>query len=330
MLNSAKETYAPAHCVMENSQKTIRLCIVGTRGNRITADFINSARKSGIKNAKIFYIGKKNSFVSSFFASLSRWDFDSILSVLRSLLRPGFRTIDVSEFTDDEITSLFFSNKNSIFLVCGCGRIITKEQLDAGFFINYHNSLLPAHRGLRAVSWARYEGTPVGYTFHEMSPVVDVGRYIFQRIVDVKDVADPYMAARKLDRDAASQICNVLSLFKSGETKIMNGIELRESYHSRQDCNKIINIDYDNALSIEEKIYSFGNVEIEALGRRWRLRRVKIISNDQSPRRLFHLHVENRKGVCISFPIALNLGIAITFVRLCIMKLTGIFRRNSA
>jgi len=50
--------------------------------------------------------------------------------------------------------------------------------------INYHNSLLPRHRGMYAEAWAIFDGdAEVGFTWHRVEPSVDSGDMIVQHTV---------------------------------------------------------------------------------------------------------------------------------------------------
>jgi len=47
--------------------------------------------------------------------------------------------------------------------------------------INYHNALLPLHRGMNAEAWSIYEQEQkTGITWHVVEPKVDVGPIVFQ------------------------------------------------------------------------------------------------------------------------------------------------------
>ena len=54
--------------------------------------------------------------------------------------------------------------------------------------INFHNSLLPAHRGRNAPTWSIYEMDPVtGITWHQVHPTVDTGDVIVQKQIVITD-----------------------------------------------------------------------------------------------------------------------------------------------
>lgn len=61
--------------------------------------------------------------------------------------------------------------------------IIEKEQLT---IVNWHNALLPEHKGRNAESWSIYEGdTVTGITWHMISPEVDAGDIIVQKEIPI-------------------------------------------------------------------------------------------------------------------------------------------------
>ncbi|WLT31792.1 methionyl-tRNA formyltransferase [Geothrix sp. PMB-07] len=64
--------------------------------------------------------------------------------------------------------------------------LIEPELLDRQLFLNCHNSLLPAYRGLHAFTWALIHGeSQVGYTLHRAGRVPDAGPILCQRAFQV-------------------------------------------------------------------------------------------------------------------------------------------------
>lgn len=54
--------------------------------------------------------------------------------------------------------------------------------------INYHNSLLPKHRGMNAEAWAIFEGdTTAGITWHLVDKGIDTGKILFQKTLPIHD-----------------------------------------------------------------------------------------------------------------------------------------------
>lgn len=61
--------------------------------------------------------------------------------------------------------------------------IIAKENL---YIVNWHNALLPRHKGRNAESWSIYEGdAESGITWHKLTAAVDAGDIILQKSVEI-------------------------------------------------------------------------------------------------------------------------------------------------
>lgn len=54
--------------------------------------------------------------------------------------------------------------------------------------INYHNSLLPKHRGMNAEAWTIFEGdSTAGITWHLVDKGIDTGKILFQKPLPIHD-----------------------------------------------------------------------------------------------------------------------------------------------
>ncbi len=67
-------------------------------------------------------------------------------------------------------------------LIISLGQVLKKRILRAPWLcvLNKHAALLPAHRGLLPVFWAKLAGDPVGVTIHEVAPAIDAGPVVVQ------------------------------------------------------------------------------------------------------------------------------------------------------
>lgn len=112
----------------------------------------------------------------------------SPLSVLKGICMAKEITYMLSEdrreLTDfftavTEKTLVISANNNYIFP----SRVLDNANLK---IINFHNALLPRHRGRNAVTWAIFGGDPVtGVTWHEVNPGIDTGNIIIQEEVPI-------------------------------------------------------------------------------------------------------------------------------------------------
>lgn len=61
--------------------------------------------------------------------------------------------------------------------------IVAKENL---YIINWHNALLPRHKGRNAEAWSIYEGDPqTGITWHRLTAAVDAGDVVLQKSIEL-------------------------------------------------------------------------------------------------------------------------------------------------
>lgn len=82
----------------------------------------------------------------------------------------------------DEIRDEFFAKiKNALIISANNFYIFKKEAVRQNTIINYHNALLPKHRGTKAHVWAIYEGDEEsGISWHLADEGLDMGRVLVQ------------------------------------------------------------------------------------------------------------------------------------------------------
>jgi len=75
------------------------------------------------------------------------------------------------------------------------GTVIEKENLS---IVNWHNALLPRHRGRNAEAWCIYEGDrETGITWHRIAEAVDAGDVIAQEKIAIDDTVTALALYRK-------------------------------------------------------------------------------------------------------------------------------------
>ena len=81
------------------------------------------------------------------------------------------------------------------------GEVMQNQALD---IINFHNALLPRHRGRNAPTWTIFEMDPVtGVTWHQVSAEIDMGDILIQKQMDVpRDITALELMLRTLDLGA--------------------------------------------------------------------------------------------------------------------------------
>lgn len=109
------------------------------------------------------------------------------VSVLEKLC--GKNAIIYSCLTKEEIESKLRQIKEQTLVVSAVNTYLFKPwfiKQDNIKIINYHNALLPRHRGRNAESWAIYMGDKqTGVTWHYVDEGVDTGRIIAQEVIEI-------------------------------------------------------------------------------------------------------------------------------------------------
>lgn len=93
--------------------------------------------------------------------------------------------------------------------------IVAKKNLT---ILNYHNSLLPIHRGVHAECWTIFEGdSKAGITWHKVEEGIDTGPILLQGEFPVKEDDTALKLLKKQASLALSLLRNNLSYILSGE-----------------------------------------------------------------------------------------------------------------
>ncbi len=106
-----------------------------------------------------------------------------------------------------------------LLLVAGCSRILGPDlcALPRLGALNLHPSRLPDYRGREPLFWALLRGEPtVAITVHRITPDVDAGPILFQRLVPVPPRATSASLAPLVDREGAALIPEILTLAAAG------------------------------------------------------------------------------------------------------------------
>lgn len=80
------------------------------------------------------------------------------------------------------------TTEETLVVSAGNTWLIPKEIVSKGnlYIINWHNALLPRHKGRNAEAWSIYEGDPqTGITWHRLTAAVDAGDIILQRTIEI-------------------------------------------------------------------------------------------------------------------------------------------------
>ncbi len=93
--------------------------------------------------------------------------------------------------TKSEITKYLTNVKEKTLMISASSTYLVPPDIIARpefMIINWHNALLPAHKGRNAECWAIYEGDPVtGITWHILTNEIDGGDIIAKEIIPITD-----------------------------------------------------------------------------------------------------------------------------------------------
>lgn len=93
---------------------------------------------------------------------------------------------DLSSLQNDELDRYLNNIRNSLVISANNFHIIKEPCLSNNVVINYHNALLPNHKGVHAHVWAIYDGDKKsGITWHKVTKSIDAGDIIVQREIEL-------------------------------------------------------------------------------------------------------------------------------------------------
>lgn len=92
-------------------------------------------------------------------------------------------------FVDDKKLDNFFKNiKNSLIISANNFYIFKKECVENNTIINYHNSLLPKHKGVNAHIWSIWEkDSKSGISWHKVNCSIDTGAILVQKEINLDE-----------------------------------------------------------------------------------------------------------------------------------------------
>ncbi len=108
-----------------------------------------------------------------------------------------------------------------------------------GKIINLHISLLPWNRGSSPNIWSFVENTPKGVTIHQVSPVFDTGKILFQKELFLDKEQETFSSSYQKLNDAITAL-----FIDKWEDILMGNYVLEEqigkgSYHTTKDLRKL-------------------------------------------------------------------------------------------
>jgi methionyl-tRNA formyltransferase len=161
-----------------------------------------------------------------------------------SFVEKNIRSINIPYFVFDKfiLDKILAKNHKTLILSVNNKFLFSQEIVDCKNIdiINYHNSLLPKHRGMHAEAWTIYENdTHTGITWHLVDDGIDTGDIIIQRTIHINDEITSISLLRKQSQIAISALYDCLYDILSGKLKYHHqDITQQEQVHLK---NKIPN-----------------------------------------------------------------------------------------
>lgn len=157
----------------------------------------------------------------------------------------------------DNLADFFRDGVPALILSVGNMLIFPKEIVELPFLqiLNYHNSLLPRHRGVNAEAWAIFEGDrTTGVTWHRVDCGIDTGRILAQQVLTIPEDITSAQLLRLQSNLALKLLDHKMDELLSGTCSLEPQPELPASYHKQSDRPNggILSLAWD-----EEKIWNF-------------------------------------------------------------------------
>jgi methionyl-tRNA formyltransferase len=199
--------------------------------------------------------------------------FENIYFIARS----GERDIlQINDLNDPAFIEKAASFGADVVLLLGCPQILKKSFIEKfPFIVNFHDSLLPAYRGLEATSWSVYrEETETGFTFHLVDENIDTGMVLHQQSIPLQKgdwnmqrilYEKCRLAAEFLER---TDILALINKTASGVGSKPGGKDLVPSYFGNREFRSMVTIRHtaDHSFSeLEKRIKIFGHIFLPSL-----------------------------------------------------------------
>ena len=107
----------------------------------------------------------------------------------------------------DDLPHLFGENRRILVLSANNTLIFPKKivEMENLRILNYHNSLLPAHRGMHAEAWTIFAGDPLaGISWHVADSGIDTGPLVVQKSLPVGELTSLELLRRQCDLAVAA------------------------------------------------------------------------------------------------------------------------------
>lgn len=163
----------------------------------------------------------------------------------------------ISNNTNQENDEFFNSVRNSFIISANNFYIFKNECIKYNTIINYHNALLPKHKGCNAHVWSIWENDEKsGITWHKVDTGVDTGKIILQKEI----ILDDTMTAIKLLQIQSNLAINSLNECLKNINNDFSQENNNYAYHKKCDLpnNGILDLKWDK-LTISRFLRAMDN-----------------------------------------------------------------------
>ncbi|KEA46122.1 hypothetical protein CR66_02625 [Campylobacter mucosalis] len=159
------------------------------------------------------------------------------------ILKNHFNNTKITKL-DKPNDSLLNTLKNALIVSANNFYIFKPPCVKNNFIINYHNSLLPAHRGVNAHVWAIFCGDEIaGITWHRVDCGIDTGEILIQKEIKICKMS----ACELLLAQHKMAILAFDELVKNSFKKLSYGGGWQGSFHKSSDLPNggVLNLGFD-------------------------------------------------------------------------------------
>ncbi|MEX1130404.1 MAG: formyltransferase family protein [Candidatus Woykebacteria bacterium] len=179
------------------------------------------------KICSVLKIGKKSKFSSA--------------TSYQTVLNSGIKYKISSNLNSVETIDYINQTKPNIVFVMSCSQILSKIFLgnENITYINFHDSLLPAHKGPSPSFWVLYNQEKIsGYTLHTIAPKVDSGKILYRDTVEVLGIKSEEELIRKVVASLEKKVEDLLIKINQNVHIDYQEIQLNDSYEGIPNYSK--------------------------------------------------------------------------------------------
>ncbi|WP_085790050.1 formyltransferase family protein [Roseivivax jejudonensis] len=250
---------------MTEAVDALKVYLVGFKANLVTALFLDNAAIQEINLQGVIYVGRSGSLLAVATRLFLKGRVNATRAMLITNWWPPVPAVDAVSTDDGQLEAILREKGDAVFIVCGCDRILRAAHLSQGKFVNFHNSILPGNRGVAAIKWSKFNGQPVGFTFHTMAVEIDKGEVLYQHAVaqDLQARGFPVLSELLATR-AAQVLPHLIEILQGLRSSVRFKKEVSSSYHSKADTEHATRVLKDMASSelIEKIVFAFEELRL--------------------------------------------------------------------